>query len=189
MSRYHTARLLIESAGDDEYEPWSFPWIRPEDAASGLAEHGEDGDVIHDLVSTEGRELAETLDSLPDPMEIWRTLSLPPDGPGEGPLGVYWSWSKAGAIAHIGVDGLTGITVGGLTGEVSLLHGEVEKRNVNWPRTFAANLSGYPEEAEVYLNAGTPVRLLDIDGDADGRTLIATRTGPHPLCRTHRAAV
>lgn len=116
------------------------------------------------LLETELPELLDRLGNLPDPMEIWRTLSAA-TGLDEGSLGLYWSWDKAGAISHarreIGDDSIT------------VLHGEVEKRHVNWPRTFAENLGSYDWEKEIFIPKGAPIRLLDVDGEPDERILPA----------------
>lgn len=116
------------------------------------------------LLETELPELLNRLGNLPDPMEIWRTLSSA-TGLDEDSLGVYWSWDKAGAIEHAHSElGDVGIT---------LLHGEVEKHHVDWPRTFAENLGSYQDEREIFIPRGAPIKLLDVNGEPDGRILPA----------------
>ena len=111
------------------------------------------------LLENEWPELLRRLENMPDPMEVWRTLAT---GPVEDTLGTYWSWDKAGATEHARRE---------VSDDFMLLHGEVEKRHVDWPRTFAENLGSYDWEKEIFIPSGAPIRLLDVDGEMDGRIL------------------
>ena len=152
MGRYHAiARVAASLATRQE-------------VAFFLDAEGVDEEEIDELLGTEWPGLLERFEGMPDPMEVWRAVAVTEDaGLKEDSLGVHWSWTKAGAYPYAYTEQKTFDTL--------TLHGEVEKRHVDWPRTFVANLSSYEDETEILIYRGAPIRLLDINGKKDGRTL------------------
>ena len=136
--------------------------VSREQVAMALDGAGAEEKEIDYLLETEFPGLLKHLENFPDPMEIWRTLST---GSVQDNLGNYWSWAKDGAIEHGSLE---------VADDIVLLHAEVEKRYVDWPRSFAANLGdSYGSEKEIFIPSGAPIRLLDIDGEVDERILKA----------------
>ena len=72
-------------------------------------------------------------------------------------VGIWWSWDPQAAEAHWGGTHARGF----------LLAGEVAYDDVNWPATFAANLTS-AEEREIQVKPGAPIRLLRVRDDDTG---------------------
>ena len=79
------------------------------------------------------------------------------DAEGEG-VGIWWSWDPHAAEPHYGSS---------THARGFLLAGEVAYDDVNWTATFYGNLS-FPEEREIQVKPGAPVRLLRVRDDDTG---------------------
>lgn len=79
-------------------------------------------------------------------------------------LGVFWAWDKDKSEAHWGHG----------AGQELLLVGRASLKDINWKETFAKNFcpSLGEDEAEIYLEEGSPIELISFFNEETGEEVI-----------------
>ncbi len=118
-------------------------------------------------IALKEKEAAENFFAqFPDNIEIYRAIDVDPqfttyeeimNNLPEMNVGIFWSWERSGAIAWNSNFDRKGTTI--------VLHGKVNKDNVDWRLTCYHNLIYYFNEKEISIKPNSFVQIVGIECD------------------------